>query len=258
MKWWVLEHNLMSTPEEWRYQKGCWHHNRVRQDKRICLNTYSIEQALSILDKSFTIYLIARNPYDRLLSDWLTHYALAHTIDNLIGDAEAKRLLGEQTFGSFIERLTPPSTVVIPHPENPKWAHRTSLTQPLLNEAISQLITAKKIHILKFETLTPQVWDEIRIRHHLPSSPAEVGEKQHIIDPSRCVEKLYDFPIKNLSARSRTPVVARGNNWHRPPTKCFYNQAMVNKVYQSYLNDFKYLNLKKSLGDISPDMGLRV
>ena len=53
-------------------------HGEFGKNKNICLNSYSVDEILNILN-SCEIYIIIRNPYDRIINATISH----HTVDNL-------------------------------------------------------------------------------------------------------------------------------------------------------------------------------
>jgi hypothetical protein len=179
-------------------------HNEFIQNKNICLNTYSDNEIYNII-KTMHVYIIIRNPYERLVSSIISH----HNNDNL----------------SFLE-------FVDTHKD---WNFKYSC--PLIENIVKKYNPV----ILKFENLDYEL-KNICLKYSINIPVIGIKETTYT-NIFNNTSPIYELKIKNF-------------NDTMPHYKHFYNQHIINKIYNIFKNDFDLFDININIEELKPTFTL--
>lgn len=152
---WIGEIN--DLPEETRNS-----HKKAAENKEMCLNSYSDSELYQIVDDTYQVYIMVRNPYDRLLSTTIAHRQHNH-----------------MTWKEFVNKYDNHHTIVMSHPK------------------ILNLMKKRKHTIIHFENFKEEL-SRIREENNIPNEIKGHQELFHDDDADMYEDNIYDLKLENF------------------------------------------------------------
>lgn len=153
---WIGE--LNNIPESERNS-----HKKAAENKNMCLNSYNFTEILNIVDDSYKIYIMVRNPYDRLLSTTIAHKQHQH-----------------MTFKEFVFKYDNHDSIIMSHPK------------------VLLLMNNRNNEILYFKDFKRKL-QEIIVNHEIPLEIKGYQELRYNNDISKYNENIYDIKLENFT-----------------------------------------------------------
>lgn len=180
----------------------CRTHDEFISNTIVCLNT--VKNIDDYLKKS-EIYIISRNPYDRLVSTTLSH----HCHD-------------DKTFLEFVRT-------------NKDWNFKC------IQPDIEAIMEKYNYTILYFENLKND-FQNICLKHKIETLPqGNLEFKYSNISNFKFTEEIYNVKMGDFTDRL-------------PYYTYFYNQEIINKIYNIFKNDFEKLKIPINIGNLYPEI----
>ena len=137
-------------------------HKKAAENKNMCLNSFSNLEILNLIDYSYKIYIMVRNPYDRLLSTTIAHKQHEH-----------------MTFKEFVFKYDNHDSIVMSHPK------------------VLLLLNNRDCEILYFNNFKKKL-EEIRYKLEIPNEIKGYQELKYNNDISKYEDNIYDIQLKNF------------------------------------------------------------
>lgn len=111
------------------------------------------------------------------------------------------------------------------------------------NDKTNILLKGKNTHILYFDNFKNDL-ENICVKHNIPYKPEGYKEyDSNEIENSEFKNKqIYDIKLSLFNYKNML-------NY-----KYFYNQEIINYIYNIFKNDFIYFNFNKNIEDLKPDL----
>lgn len=141
-------------------------HKKVAENKNMCLNSYSSIEIMNIIDYSYKVYIMVRNPYERLLSTTIAH-----------------KQHENMTFKEFIFKYDNHNTIIMSHPK------------------VILFLNNRNCEILNFNDFKSKL-EEIRVRNKIPYEIKGYQELKYDNNIKYYKNNIYDTKLKSFNNNS--------------------------------------------------------
>jgi hypothetical protein len=137
-------------------------HRIAAQNKNMCLNSCNFSELLSTIDETYFVYIMVRNPYDRLLSTTIAHKQHQH-----------------MTFKEFVNKYDNHDSIIMSHPK------------------VLLLKNNRNHKIIYFNNFYNEL-EQIRIKYDIPNEINGRKELNYTNDIERFSNNIYNIKLENF------------------------------------------------------------
>lgn len=138
-------------------------HKKTAENKNMCLNSLNFTEMLELIDNNYKIYIMVRNPYDRLLSTTIAHKQHQH-----------------MTYKEFINKYDNHDSIIMSHPK------------------VIFLMKNREYEILYFPNFYIKL-EQIRIQYEIPNEIKGYQELRYTNDISSYNDNIYNLKLENFN-----------------------------------------------------------